>query len=170
MKIQLFILLNIALLSPIPAIADKQDNRMLLNSFHDYGITQCDTFILENNVLEGNWHFFINKHSGGLDGPSTEVSVVTITGEKGDTTKRDYSFVETAKKCFVHKRTTITFIGECSSKINKDFWHVSTPMPRKDYTTYKNKHGLEMQAKDIYNKNFKACVLEYSVREKGQHG
>ena len=83
------------------SIASADDTQLLLNSFHEYGITKCDSFIAENSGLNGNWNYFINKHSGGIDGPATEVTVTQIYGSKDDTVKTEDTYIQTAKKCFL---------------------------------------------------------------------
>lgn len=151
----------------------QSDNQTLLNSFHKYGITKCDRFILEKSPLKGNWNYFISKHGNhgnGIDGTATEVSVIQIFGSKGDTVKIDYSYIQTNKSCFVHSRSTITYPGSCSSNVDGDFWYITNPMPNKDYVTYKNKGGIEMQAKEISVGNFKACIQETSIRNQGAQG
>ena len=47
--------LCITLVNPVLA----NDDVTLLKSFHDYGITKCDSFIVENSTLEKNWNYFI---------------------------------------------------------------------------------------------------------------
>ncbi len=148
----------------------ESDNQILLNSFHKYGIKKCDSFILKNSPLKGNWNYFISKHGGGLDGAATEVSVIQIFGSKGDTVKADYSYIQTEKSCFIHSRTTVTYPGTCESNVDGNYWYISSAMPNKDYTTYKNKGGIEMQAKEINVGNFNACIQETSIRNKGLQG
>ena len=150
----------------------KSDDQTLLGSFHEYGITKCDSFILEKSPLndKNNWNFFISKHGGGIDGTSTEVSVIQIYGSKGDTVKVDYSYIQTNKSCFVHSRSTTTNPGSCSSNVDGNYWYVTGQMPNKDYVTYKNNGGIEMQAKEISVGNFKACIQEVSIRNQSAHG
>lgn len=148
----------------------ENDNQTLLNSFHKYGITKCDQFIIEHSKLNGNWNYFINKHSGGIDGPTTEVSVIRIWGSENDTVKVDDSYIQTPKNCYVHTRSTVTFPGSCESNVDGNLWYVSNRMPRKDYTTYTNQGGVDMQAKEIQVGNFKACILETAKRKKGRQG
>jgi len=142
----------------------QSNEEILLDSFHKYGITKCDAFILKNSRLEGNANLFINKHKGGIDGPSTEVSIITIYGKKGDSVKVDDSYIQTAKNCFLDSRSTVTNSGSCESNIDSNYWQVSLKMPDKDYTTYKNRYGIEMQAKEISVGDLKACIKETSIR------
>ena len=148
----------------------ESDDQILLNAFHEYGITKCDKFILENSRLEGNWDFFISKHAGGIDGSATEVSLIKIWGVENDTIKVDDSYIQTPKNCYLHRRSTITFPGTCESNVDGNYWYVSNRMPGKDYVTYKNKGGIEMQAKEIQVGNFKACIQETGIRNKGNQG
>ncbi|ORT50846.1 hypothetical protein ST37_07870 [Vibrio sp. qd031] len=157
---------GITLANPVLA----NDDQTLLKSFHDYGISKCDSFILENSKLKSNWNYFINKHAGGIDGPSTEVTITQIFGSKGDTVKTEDTYIQTAKKCFLRQTWTLTFPGSCSENIDGNAWYVSTKMPNKDYTTYKNAGGLELHAKEISMGNFKACVQEGSIRTSSSHG
>jgi len=141
----------------------------LLNSFHKYGITKCDSFILENSSLKGNWTYYISKHAGGIDGSATEVTVTQIFGSPGDTVKITDTYIQTSKKCFLHSMWTLTFKGACSSNVDGDAWYVKDPMPSKDYVQYTNAGGVEMLAKDISMGNFKACIQEGSVRTSSPH-
>ena len=89
---------------------------------------------------------------------------VTIYGTKGDTVKIDDSYIQTLKNCFLHSRSTITNLGSCESNIDSNDWNISSEMPNKDYTTYENKYGIEMQAKEITVGDSKVCIKETSVR------
>ncbi|MCD9496882.1 hypothetical protein [Photobacterium carnosum] len=151
-----------------PVLAN--DDQSLLNSFHQYGITKCDSFILEHSKLKDNWNFFIGKHLGGIDGTATEVSITEIFGSKNDTVKTDSSYIQTAKKCFLRQTWTTTFPGTCSDNIDGDLWYIVTKMPNKDYTKYENRSRVELFAKDISMGNFKSCVQEGSLRISGNHG
>ncbi|MFA0055404.1 hypothetical protein [Vibrio echinoideorum] len=153
---------------PNHAFADER--QILLGSFHNYGIKQCDSFILENSVLKSNWNFFINKHAGGIDGPTTEVTLTRIFGNVGDTVKIDDTYIQTAKKCFLRTSATFTYPGPCSDSIDGNSWYVYNEMPNKDYTAYKSSSGVEMYAKEISVGNFKACIHEMSSRNIGSHG
>lgn len=146
------------------------DDQKLLNSFHQYGIKKCDAFILENSKLTGNWNYYINKHAGGIDGDTTEVTLTRIWGSKGDTVKTEDTYIQTAKNCYVRTTWTLTNSGTCSSNIDGDLWYISRAMPDNDYTTYKNAGGIEMHAKEISMGNFKACIQEGSKRDSSPHG
>ncbi len=165
---------RVVLLSLAAAVAGnshaESNDQILLNSFHEYGITKCDKFILENSRLEGNWNLFISKHAGGIDGSATEVSVIRIWGTENDTVKVDDSYIQTPKNCYLHHRSTVTYPGSCESNVDGNYWYVSNRMPGKDYTTYTNKGGADMQAKEIQVGNFKACIQETGIRKKGNHG
>ncbi|WP_036824765.1 hypothetical protein, partial [Photobacterium sanctipauli] len=151
-------------------VAFANDDQLLLKAFHDYGITKCDSFILENSRLQGNWNFYINKHLNGIDGVATEVTLTKIWGSKGDTVKTDDTYIQTAKNCYLRQTWTLTDPGPCSSNIDGNAWYISGQMPNKDYTTYKNAGGIEMHAKEISMGNFKACVQEGSKRASSRHG
>ena len=138
-------------------------------SFHKYGITKCDKLILKNSRLKGNWNFFVSKHRD-IDGSNPEASIIQITGTKNDTPKVDDSYLQTQKKCFLTKRSTITAAGSCKENVDGNFWYVSTEMTTKDYTQYKNKGGVELYAKEIEVGNFKACIQEIVVRDSSPHG
>lgn len=84
--------------------------------------------------------------------------------------KIDDSYIQTPKSCYLHSRAITTFPGPCDSNVDGNYWYVSNRMPGKDYTTYKNKGGIEMHAKEIQVGNFKACVQESSIRKKGSQG
>jgi len=157
---------GITLFNPVLA----NDDQTLLKSFHEYGISKCDSFILKNSRLKGDWNYFINKHAGGIDGPSTEVTVTQIYGSKGDTVKSEDTYIQTPKQCFLRATWTLTFSGPCSDHIDGNLWYVSTKMPNKDYTTYKNAGGVELHAKEISMGNFKACIQEGSKRISSPHG
>lgn len=97
-----------ALLHCGAAFAD--DDATLLKSFHDYGITKCDSFILENSRLQGNWNYYINKHANGMDGIATEVTITRIWGTKGDTVKTEDTYIQTAKNCYLRNTWTVTYL------------------------------------------------------------
>ncbi|MCG5531602.1 hypothetical protein LRD18_12180 [Halorhodospira halochloris] len=165
-KLSAFVFVILAVTSgPVSA----NDTQILLKAFHEYGITKCDGFIAENSSLKSNWNFFISKHAGGIDGPATEVTVTQIFGSKGDTVKVEDTYIQTPNKCFLRQTWTLTFQGACSDNIDGNAWYVSTPMPDKDYTTYKNAGGIEMHAKEISMGNFRACIQEGSKRISSAH-
>ncbi|ARD45604.1 hypothetical protein [Colwellia sp. PAMC 21821] len=170
MKIRsiLAVVLSSSFISALPAYAN--DDQLLLKQFHDYGIKKCDAFIIEKSKLKGGWSLFINKHAGGIDGPSTEVTMTQIFGSKDDTVKTEDTYIQTSKKCFLRHTWTVTFPGSCESNIDGNAWYISTKMPNKDYTTYKNSGGIELHAKEISMGNFKACVQEGSSRSSAAHG
>lgn len=169
MKIARVVLFSLATATVGNAHAEN-DDQVLLNSFHKYGITKCDKFILENSRLEGNWNFFISKHGSGIDGSATEVSIIRVWGVENDTLKVDDSYIQTPKSCYLHRRSTITYPGSCESNVDGNYWYVSNRMLGNDYTTYKNKGGVEMHAKEIQVGNFKACIQETGTRKKGSQG
>jgi len=147
------------------SLADESSNHRLLKAFHEYGITKCDDFIIENSSLKKNWYFVISKHEDNIDKKIKEVSVIQIYGSKNDTLKSDDSYIQSSEACYLHSRHTLTFAGSCSSNVNLDHWYVSEEMPDKDYTEYKNQHGVRYFAKEITLGNFKACVHEYTIRK-----
>ena len=154
----------------ISSASFANDSQLLLNRVHEYGIKKCDSFISQNTKLQGNWNFFINKHAGGMDGPATEVTITNIWGSKGDTVKTESTYIQTAKNCYLRETWTVTNPGSCGDNIDGNYWYVSTEMPNKDYTTYKNSGGIELHAKEISVGNFKACVQEGSKRSSAKHG
>lgn len=168
MRFNFFLVLLPSLFISSTAFAD--DSQLLLKRVHEYGIKKCDSFISQNTKLEGDWNFFINKHAGGMDGPATEVTITNIWGSKGDTVKTESTYIQTAKNCYLREAWTLTYPGSCSENIDGNFWYVSTEMPNKDYTTYKNAGGIELHAKEISVGNFKACVQEGSRRLSAKHG
>ncbi len=144
----------------------KNNQEILLNAFHKNGITKCDKFISKNSRLGGNFNVFIDKHINGIDGPSTEISIVTILGTAGETVKFDDSFIQTAKNCVLHSRSTATKKGSCSSNINLKNWTITSSMPKKDYTAYENKFGVRMYTKELSVGEAKICIIEASLRTK----
>ncbi len=145
------------------------DGNPLLKSFHAYGITKCDAFISENTKLGTNWNYFIDKYANGMDGVATEVTVTQIYGVENDTVKTVDTYIQTAKNCYLRSAWTLTYPGTCSENIDGNAWYIATRMPNKDYTTYENKGGIALHAKDIKMGNFSACVQEGSLRKSGKH-
>lgn len=141
------------------------DDQILLNAFHEYGITKCDSFILKNSKLKENWNYFISKHNRLIDKKIKNVSIVEIFGTKNDTVKLDHDYIESPNGCFVTKNSSLTFNGSCADNIDGNDWYVSTTMADKDYTTYKNKNGVLLHAKEITMGNFKACLQEISIKD-----
>jgi hypothetical protein len=142
----------------------KSNDEVLLDYFHKYGITKCDNFILKNSRLKANWNFFISQHRNELGKNVKEVSIITIYGSKNDTVKIDDSYIQAPNGCFLTTRSTLTFTGSCEDNHDKNYWYISTRMPNKDYTTYKNAGGIERHCKEISMGNFKASVLEAIAR------
>jgi hypothetical protein len=151
-----------AILTSGRVLAD--DDQILLGQMHKYGITKCDGLVLKNSKLEDNWNMFTSKHRDDIDKNVKEASVIQVTGPKGDTVKIDVSYIQGPNKCFMTKRSTITFPGSCSENIDMDAWFVSKAMPDKDYTQYENKGGVSMLAKEVTVGNFKACIQEVIIR------
>lgn len=154
-------------LSSCSLASSLKDKQNLINQFHKFGIVKCDKFILENSKLEGNWYYFIDRYGEEeTESPVREVSLIRIYGKKGDSIKVDDSYIQSSKYCYLHSRTTLTFSGACASNMNGDYWYVSNQMPENDYTTYKNRNGVEMHVKDISVGNFKACIEEVALRKR----
>jgi len=147
-------------------MAVESNNDILLKSVHKYGITKCDSFIIENSSLNGDWTFFVVQHANNIDKEIKEVSIIQILGSKNDTWKRDDSYIQTPKACYLHKKSTLTFSGPCSSNINFDHWYLSKEMLNNDYNEYTNTGGSKMLAKEISVGNFKACIQEYDLHLK----
>lgn len=152
------------------ALADDEDDRRLLKAFHEFGITRCDSFILQNSRLTGNWYFYMSTHENNVDGPSKEASIIRILGEQGDTIKIDDTFIQSPKKCYLVSRHTLILAGSCASNIDSAHWRVSNSMPDKDYTAYVNRGGVEMHAKEINLGGARACLQEAAIRKNGEQG
>lgn len=152
--------------SPVQA---QSDNEKLLSLFHKYNITKCDSFIVENSPIEGvkNWSVQISKHGGGIDGPTTEVTLIRLYGSPGDTVKEDVSYIETVNNCYAHKRMTLTYPGRCEDNIDSSSWSVVDKYPKLDYKKYDNGNGVDLFAKDIRIESGYACVQELSLRISG---
>lgn len=141
-------------------------NQNILQQFHKMGITHCDEFIEKNIQAKGDWKFFLSKHAGGLDGPSTEVSMVQIYGDKTSSFKNDYTFVQTLKKCFLHKRGSIFAKEPCASAVDTEQWKIQFNLPGYSYKRYKNAKGIVLYSNAI---TADQCLLEYEYRTKGEH-
>lgn len=162
-KLLIFTLVTI---TSAQAIYAQSNQEILLSAFHKNGITKCDKFISKNSRLKDKFNVFISKHENGIDGPSTEVSIVTIYGTKGNTIKFDDSYIQTAKNCVLHSRSIATKEASCDSIINTSKWFRTSPMPDKDYTAYKNKSGFDLYAKELNVGGSKVCIMEASMRIK----
>lgn len=172
LKLKSFRLLTLVILaiSANALATQSDDNKILLKSFHQYGITHCDSFIIKESALKGNWYYNISTNKDDLDKNVSEVSVVQILGTKGDTIKIDCSYTQTPDACFLHKRSISTFSGPCKDNIDLNYWYLQKPLPTQDYDVYKNQGGVTLLAKEISVGNFKACILEYERRAKGKRG
>jgi ribosomal protein L31 len=139
-----------------------------VDDFHKYGIKRCDNFIMANSPLKGNWNYFMSKHAGGIDGKSTEVSVIRIWGDGADTVKVSDSYIQTRAACYLHRRTTLTYKGACEENIDLDIWTMSHPLAGRDYKVYTNKGGVDMFAKEVTVGEAKLCIQETEIRKKGR--
>lgn len=144
----------------------NEANQGLLKQFHSLGITHCDEFINKHVSVNGQWKFFLTKHAGGLDGPATEVNMVQIHGSKVNSLKSNYTFVQTLKKCFLHKTGHIVSNMSCEDSINKEIWQPQYKLPDFDYQRFKNKKGMVLYTKPL---STKSCLLEFEFRTKGDH-
>ena len=158
------LLLSIVLITTTLFAKSYED--ILIESFHKNSITKCDNFIKKNSRIQGHFNVFFSKHQDGIDGKSTEVSIVTIYGEKGNTVKFDDSYIQTAKNCVLHSRSIATKVGSCDSVIDTSTWFRTSPMPKKDYSAYKNKAGFDLYAKELTVGDSKVCIMEASMRIK----
>ena len=158
--------LSIITITSVTTIYAKSNEDILLGAFHKNGITRCDKFIKQHMHLKDSFNVFISKHDDGIDGPSTEVSIITISGAKGKTVKFDDSYIQTTKNCALHSRSTTTQVGSCDSIINPALWFRTAPMPNKDYNAYRNKLGYSLYAKELKIGDSKVCIMETSMRVK----
>lgn len=149
------------------------DNQKLLKMFHDYGMTKCDNYIIQNSGLDEkpNWSLDISKHEGVPSGAVAEVILTTIYGSKGDTIKQDDVYLQTEKGCYLRSVVVASFSGTCEKNIDGDFWYVSNPLKSVDYTKYSNAGGTTIYARDLKLGNFNACILEYVIsKQPSKHG
>jgi len=160
----LLFLLSISVITS--SVLAKTNEDILLNAFHENGITKCDKFIKKNSKLFANFNVFIDKHDDGIDGASTEVSLVTIVEQDGENIKFDDSFIQTKKNCVLHSKSIVTKLGSCNSNINLKNWKITSPMPKKDYTAFENQFGVLMYTKEIKVGESKVCIVETSLRKK----
>lgn len=163
-----WIVLTALMLTSLSSLAENKKDQ-LLKEFHNFGITHCDEFISKNTATPGSWKFFINKHPGGIDGPSTEVSLTQISGNPGQTFKTSYTFIQTLKQCFLHKKGQITAFDSCHKAVDPKVWNVQYNLPDFDYKRFKDKKGIIPYAKEIELSGEKACLLDYEFRTKGDH-
>ncbi len=144
----------------------ENNDALLLKQFHELGITHCDEFIKNNTRSKGEWQFFLNKHAEGIDGPSTEVSMVQISRSNGISIKTDYSFIQSLKQCFLHKRGLITTVESCAKAVDSEIWTIQYELPQNDYRRYQDAKGIILYTKDLASGG---CLLEYEFRTKGKH-
>lgn len=135
-------------------------------------MTKCDKFILKNANLmnKPNWSLDIERPNSHIGKGYSLVTLILTYGHKGDTLKRDFTFVETPKRCILTERATITFNGPCSENINGDYWYISSQMPKLDYTAYTNKGHAPMLAKEVNMGNFKLCIQEMRLTSESNLG
>ncbi|WP_040727183.1 hypothetical protein [Thiomicrorhabdus sp. Kp2] len=147
----------------------EEDKNQLLKQFHEFGITHCDEFISKNTATPGAWKFFMNKHPGGIDGPSTEVSLTQISGKPGQSFKTNYTFIQTLKQCFLHKSGQITAFDSCEKAVDKKVWNLQYNLPEFDFKRYKDKKGVVLFTKEVSLGDKKICLLNYEFRTSGKH-
>lgn len=163
-----WIVLTASIFTSLPSYAETNKNP-ILDEFHKFGITHCDEFIQKNTAALGSWKFFIHKHPGGIDGPSTEVSLTQISGKPGQSIKTDYTFIQTLKQCFLHKRGQVTAFDSCDKAVDSKIWNIQFNLPDYDYKRYKDQKGIILYAKELELGGKKACLLDYEFRTKGKH-
>lgn len=154
------------LISPFEFVSANNSDTKLLKEFHELGITHCDEFIQKNIQTKGDWKFFLSKHAGGLDGPTTEITMVQIYGDKKNSFKNDYTFVQTLKKCFLHKRGLITAQEPCSAAVNPEIWKIQFNLPGYSFKRYRDKKGIVLYSNELSPNQ---CLIEYEFRTKGEH-
>jgi len=147
----------------------SENQNDLLKQFHDFGITHCDDFIKKNTATPGEWKFFMNKQPGGLDGPTTEVSLTQISGKAGQSIKTDYSFIQTLKSCFLHKTGQIIAFDSCDKAVDKKVWNLQFNLPGFDFKRYKDPKGVVLFTKEITIDDKNICFLNYDFRTTGSH-
>ena len=140
----------------------------LLNAFHEYGITHCDSFIIKQNLLKKNWYYILKHNTDFIDKNVKEVLLTVMYGAKNDTVKVNYAFMQTPDTCFVRTSSTVSFSGTCAKNIDLNNQYIYAENPEIDYTHYKNNGDGELLAKEITVGNFKACFEEYNVLYKGK--
>ena len=150
------------------AIAGHDDNKKLLEAFHDYGVTKCDKLILKESALKSNWSFYIDTPSSPIHKDIKSASVIQIFGSKNDTVKTQHTYIQTPSHCFLRTNSTTTFSGSCADKIDLNYWYVAGEEAGKDYTVYKNKGGVRRFSKEITVGNFKACIQETTFSIEGK--
>lgn len=163
-------ILLLFLVLPIQAIASNSDSE-LLDLFHDRGINHCDKFILQHASLKdkGSYSYTVESPGFSFNKGYSEVILIEVLGKKGDTTKRDLTFMETPRECFVTKRATIIFDGSCQENVDGQYWSINDEMEGLDYTGYRNKHKVSMLTKELNAGNLKYCVQEYRLAAKSDH-
>lgn len=159
------VLIIVGILFNSVALAES-GNQALLKQFHALGVTHCDEFITKNTRTAGEWKFFLNKHASGIDGPSTEVSMVQISGSGDNSFKTDFSFIQTLKKCFLHKKGQITVNEPCSKAVDEKIWKIQYQLPGNAYKRYKDAKGIVLYSKEL---SPQSCLLEYEFRTRGNH-
>lgn len=144
----------------------SEDDKVLLGAIHKYGVTKCDSFILEHGKLKDNWHFDISRHPKLNNENFSEVTIQQVAGSQGDTIKIAQTYIQTPSACYLLELSTVTFSGHCSDNdnIDQNSWFVKDEMEGLDYKKYQNKGGVDLFAKEISVGNFNACVIEYQVR------
>jgi hypothetical protein len=162
---------NIIILSSLltftASATSDPDTNNLKSSFHDFGITKCDSVIEEHMGLsdKSNWVYNIGSHSNANLGEGVnEASLSLIYGSKGDSLRYVFNLVQGVDKCYLQTRPQLTFSGKCSENIDDKDWFLKDKWPYVDFERHLNAWGLDSYVKEIEVGAFKACLIEYDVR------
>lgn len=146
----------------------KELKSTALQMIRDYGITQCDAFVMEQMYPHPNWNLAASAFKK-LDGSTKEATIVMTGGANGDTVKTEATFFQTPHQCLVIKRATLTFQKSCRDAADKE-WKVASEMSGTDYTQYETPQGVDVFAKDVTVKGGQSiCVQEMLMRTSVYH-
>lgn len=163
----IIILSSLLTFSFTASASSDPDTNNLKSKFHDYGITKCDSVIEEHMGLSGksNWAYNIGKHNAANLGEGVnEVSLSLIWGNKGDSLRYVFNLVQGADKCYLQTRPQFTVSGKCSENVDDKKWYLKDKWPDVDFERHLNAGGVDAYVKEIEVGAFKACLIEYDVR------
>lgn len=145
-------------------------NQDIIDVMNKQGINGCDSLIERRSPVEvlNNWYIDINKHAGGIDGPTQEVTIRrTFVGDNGKTMRIEDTYIQTPERCYITSVSqSVLKGGTCRQFLGStDDWKLVSKMEGTSYSKYKSAGGADALAETIKGPGLNACVVEFVSRK-----